>query len=132
MLITTDPEPPYVKPLTDTLELQKIIVPSVDELLTTEYEHFPFNKTFEQARDEPLVSLHTSGTTGLPKPIIYTHDFAASYTRMIQLEPPSGFETFEREYQGTRVFVLLPPFHVSVASVLNGSLLLSKWNRLLI
>lgn len=98
MLITTDPEPPTVKGLAAHIKLQKIIVPSVEELLTTEYEHFPFSKTFEQARDEPLVSLHTSGTTGLPKPVIYTHDWAASYTRAMQMEPPAGFESMERSH----------------------------------
>lgn len=32
--------------------------------------HFPYDKPFAQARREPLVVLHTSGTTGLPKPVV--------------------------------------------------------------
>ena len=33
-------------------------------------EPFPYSKTFEQAEWAPLVVLHTSGSTGLPKPIV--------------------------------------------------------------
>lgn len=35
----------------------------------TEVPHFPYNKSFSQAEWDPLVVLHTSGSTGLPKPI---------------------------------------------------------------
>ncbi|KAI1851567.1 hypothetical protein JX266_003029 [Neoarthrinium moseri] len=35
-----------------------------------EVPHFPYNKTFEQAEWDPVVVLHTSGSTGLPKPIV--------------------------------------------------------------
>lgn len=34
-----------------------------------EVPHFQYDKTFEQAEWEPLCVLHTSGSTGLPKPI---------------------------------------------------------------
>lgn len=33
-------------------------------------EPYPYNKTFEEAEWDPLVVLHTSGSTGLPKPIV--------------------------------------------------------------
>lgn len=33
-------------------------------------EPFPYNKTFEQAEWDPLLVLHTSGSTGFPKPIV--------------------------------------------------------------
>lgn len=87
-------------------------MPSIEELLNSTYKHFPYDKTFESAKREPLVALHTSGTTGLPKPIIYTHDFAAAYMKAIQIEPPEGFESMERKSEGGRVFALTAPFHV--------------------
>ncbi|KAI0127236.1 nonribosomal peptide synthetase [Xylariales sp. AK1849] len=37
--------------------------------LKQEAPHFPYNKTFEQAEWDPVVVLHTSGSTGFPKPI---------------------------------------------------------------
>lgn len=33
-------------------------------------EPFPYNKTFEEAEWDPLLILHTSGSTGLPKPVV--------------------------------------------------------------
>lgn len=32
--------------------------------------HFPYNKTYEEAQWDPVVVLHTSGSTGFPKPIV--------------------------------------------------------------
>ncbi|KAL2151784.1 hypothetical protein VTH82DRAFT_6882 [Thermothelomyces myriococcoides] len=33
-------------------------------------EPYPYNKTFEQAEWDPLLILHTSGSTGFPKPVV--------------------------------------------------------------
>jgi acyl-coenzyme A synthetase/AMP-(fatty) acid ligase len=114
ILITTNPPPPTLAAIPETKILRHLSALSVQELLNTEYDHFPFEKTFEEARNEPLVALHTTGTTGHPKPIVYTHDYAAAHTRMIQLQPIEGYVPLERSYQGGRLFFLLPPFHVSL------------------
>ncbi|KAK8016859.1 Non-canonical non-ribosomal peptide synthetase FUB8 [Apiospora rasikravindrae] len=36
----------------------------------TAVSHYPFDRTFEEAEWDPMVVLHTSGSTGLPKPIV--------------------------------------------------------------
>ncbi|KAI9650706.1 hypothetical protein NHQ30_000728 [Ciborinia camelliae] len=98
VLLTTDPRPPTAAPVIQLHDhLQVLNVPSYEDLLNTTYEHFPYDKTFECARREPLVALHTSGTTGLPKPIIYTHDYVAACIKALQLEPPEGFESMEKK-----------------------------------
>lgn len=63
-------------------------LPSVLDLIEKPHEHFPFKKTFEVAKDEPFVVLHTSGTTELPKPIVWTHDYIATATQ--RNEAPTG------------------------------------------
>jgi len=113
VLLAPEPQPPYLIPVLGSTKIRLCTVPSIDFFLHQEHDHFPFDKTFDKARHEPLVALHTSGTTGIPKPIIYTHDYAASLAKMLQLVPPEGHESQEKIYQGGRVYSVAPPFHVS-------------------
>lgn len=54
-------------------------LPGLEELLDAETtEPFPFQKTFEEAVNEPFCITHTSGTTGVPEPISWTHGFIGS------------------------------------------------------
>jgi acyl-coenzyme A synthetase/AMP-(fatty) acid ligase len=49
--------------------------------------HFPYEKTFEEAEWEPFCVLHTSGSTGLPKPVI------VRTVSRIRVNPPGFIET---------------------------------------
>lgn len=115
VLITPVQRPPAISAIVSAQkkELRVLEIPTVDELLNTHARHFPYNKSFDQARQDPLTVMHTSGSTGFPKPITWTHDFAAAYAKQLQLDPPPGFESIDKLYEGNRVFVMFPPFHVS-------------------
>lgn len=101
--------------------LATLDVPSTDDLLAGEHPHYPFDKTFETARHEPLIVLHTSGTTSHPKPIVWTHDYAASFSQQNQLEPPPGYESMDKVLQGVRLLSVMPAFHVSQMSITSVS-----------
>lgn len=88
-------------------------VPSLSKLLDEEYEQYPFNKTFQSARLEPLIVLHTSGTTGMPKPLIYTHDWVASWIEQNQLLAPEGHTSLEHSIHGIEICSVAPANHVS-------------------
>ena len=46
--------------------MQSVVVPEEDALLDpTPVKHYPYTRTFDEARRDPLVVLHTSGTTGM-------------------------------------------------------------------
>ncbi|KAK0506918.1 hypothetical protein JMJ35_010618 [Cladonia borealis] len=111
LLTSSAPRSPLVTSILEACSLQVFDSPSLHELLDNNYPHYPFPKTFAEARKEPLVVVHTSGTTSVPKPIIYTHDFVSSYIQWLQLEPPSGFESQVSLVQSNRLFVTLPFFH---------------------
>lgn len=40
---------------------------------TNDAAAFPYNKTYDEAEWEPICTLHSSGTTGMPKPIVVRH-----------------------------------------------------------
>lgn len=105
--------PPVTNMILQAYEMQVYQIPELKELLDQDHPHYPYEKSFEEARNEPLVALHTSGTTGLPKPIIWTHDWAASFAAERYLAPPPGFESLDKLMLGVRLFSLMPPFHVS-------------------
>ena len=64
MLIVSDPEPPHVAALTSKFELRIYKFPSLLNLLDGRHEYYPYNRTFEEAKNEPLFIVHTSGSTG--------------------------------------------------------------------
>ncbi|KAF5870715.1 putative nrps-like enzyme protein [Botrytis fragariae] len=102
--------------------LQTLEIPTIENLLTTPSKHYPYDKSFDDVCDEPLVVMHTSGSTGFPKPISWTHGFCAAYATSLSLSPPLGFESVDAKYEGNRIFVMFPPFHAAyIAHVLvNG------------
>ncbi|KAJ4118864.1 hypothetical protein NW768_010602 [Fusarium equiseti] len=66
-------------------------LPSIDELLDAEStESFPFDKSFESSKQEPFCILHTSGTTGVPKPILWTHALIGTMDAVRLLPPTEG------------------------------------------
>ncbi|KAF2098480.1 acetyl-CoA synthetase-like protein [Rhizodiscina lignyota] len=59
--------------------LEEILIPELEAMLDGPApEHIPFTKDFEDIRRKPLVILHSSGTTSLPKPIGFTHGCMSS------------------------------------------------------
>ena len=46
-------------------DLEVIEIPSLAEMLASETQHYPYNRTYEEAEDEPCLIIHSSGTTGM-------------------------------------------------------------------
>ncbi|GLA30077.1 putative NRPS-like protein biosynthetic cluster [Aspergillus niger] len=85
-LLAPSPRPPFIAGILDAHPLKVVDVPSVAELLATEYPVFPYAKTYPEAAYDRLAILHTSGSTGIPKPIIWTHDSAVKHMHMQRLD----------------------------------------------
>jgi acyl-coenzyme A synthetase/AMP-(fatty) acid ligase len=88
-------------------------VPSMEVLLTEHFAHYPYTKTFEEAKSDPLLVLHTSGTTSLPKPLTFTNEFTGAYAHALELPVEPGMETKEMYFSGNRMFTTMPPFHAA-------------------
>lgn len=70
-------------------------------------------KSFEDAKTDPIFILHTSGSTGIPKPLIYTNEFISRIYNTQTLVPPAGFENVNEKLQTGSCLVTLPPFHIA-------------------
>ncbi|RAK99268.1 NRPS-like enzyme [Aspergillus ibericus CBS 121593] len=112
-LVAPVPRPPPVTAILEAQTLDVLDVPSVDDLINTEYPHFEFTKTYPEAARETLAVIHTSGSTGIPKPIFWTHDTACKHMHMTALDPPEGFENQHQWLFGKRIFLVPPPFHAA-------------------
>ena len=62
----------YYQVISQQRRMRMVDVPDAQYFLDANapVHDYPYEKTFEQARSEPCLVLHTSGSTGMPKPII--------------------------------------------------------------
>ena len=96
-------------------------VPEIDELLDAESaEIFPYNKTFDEAIQDPFCLLHTSGSTGVPKPISWSHGLIGTMDAVRLLPPTKGDDGLapwtSLWNEGDRIYSSFPLSHVCVLS----------------
>ncbi|KAG9498318.1 hypothetical protein J7337_011215 [Fusarium musae] len=85
--------PPYplVEKIQQTRELRILEIPTVAELLeASSSPNYPYIKTYDEAMGDPFCILHTSGTTGLPKPIYLSNGLLATMDAARILPPFEG------------------------------------------
>ncbi|KAE8151841.1 putative AMP-binding enzyme [Aspergillus avenaceus] len=92
-------------------DVKSITVPGAEEFLKDE-EPSPvvYGKTWEEGKDDPWLVFHTSGTTGNPKPITYTHQMMAGADVAASL--PDIEESYHHQYAQRRWYTPLPSLHL--------------------
>ncbi|KAI1078275.1 acetyl-CoA synthetase-like protein [Whalleya microplaca] len=108
---------PLVKPvqgLEPRIRLE--MVPSFDDMMRSVPKHYPYEKTYNEAKNEPAVVLHSSGSTGLPKPVIMTHGSFSVLDNEHNLPSVPGRRKRDWtmwSFQGEgRVYTAFPFFHL--------------------
>lgn len=113
-LLAPVPHSPFVDAIVDAIPVNVMDVPSLDDLLMTDYPPFEYHKVYPDDSSDRLVVLHTSGSTGVPKPIVWTLETAVKHMHMQRLDIPAGYEGQDRKGFGKRMYLPMPPFHVSL------------------
>ncbi len=107
-------------------DMRHIVIRTFDEWLAQEsHEHYPYEKSFEEAAHDPFIVIHTSGSTGLPKPVTLYHGGLATPDAHHLMPPSDGHKSAAVAPTGQdpmSVFVSLPPFHVSHSLHMSTSL----------
>ncbi|OJD10632.1 hypothetical protein AJ78_08409 [Emergomyces pasteurianus Ep9510] len=98
--------------LQEAPHIQQITVPDCEEFFKDD-EATPvvYSKTWDEGKDDPWLVYHTSGTTGYPKTVTYSHQMMAMYDTAASLsdfEPHSMHQCAQR-----RVYTLLPALHLT-------------------
>ncbi|KIW17956.1 hypothetical protein PV08_05151 [Exophiala spinifera] len=101
--------------LKDGLEhVQFCEIPSLNDMLHGESKMYPFDKTFEQVSHEPVVIIHSSGTTGLPKLVPLSNGYLSVQDRQSCLPPSKDgrWAIYSHPDPSERIFSMTPMFHL--------------------
>ncbi|KAK1148714.1 hypothetical protein N8T08_008599 [Aspergillus melleus] len=67
-----------------------IEVPSVEGMVANYSGSFPYDTPYQAIEDQSAIIIHSSGTTGVPKPISLKHGFLGTMDKQAQLSIPEG------------------------------------------
>ncbi|KAH8797271.1 hypothetical protein F5884DRAFT_687960 [Xylogone sp. PMI_703] len=94
-------------------DLNIITVPDLTEWLFLQSPSpYPYDKTFEMAENDCFMIVHTSGTTGSPKPLFYTNGAMACFDAQRYMPEQDG-PMWWHLITGKRFFSPMPTLHVA-------------------
>ena len=95
--------------------METVQTPGVDFFMNDfdSVEPFPFRLTWEEAKNSPFCILHTSGSTGIPKPVFVTYGTFACNDAHQLIPSLGGKPTLINFLKGKRLFLALPLFHAA-------------------
>jgi thioester reductase-like protein/acyl-coenzyme A synthetase/AMP-(fatty) acid ligase/aryl carrier-like protein len=114
-LITTEPHIPGVALIEHNLSIEKLVIPSLDELLSLDsqtVQPMAYTKTLEEAKNDPIYVLHTSGSTGIPKPLVYTNETFRRMHNAFNVKAPIGYMFVFEKMKSRRFYTNFPGFHM--------------------
>ncbi|KAI1358919.1 acetyl-CoA synthetase-like protein [Xylaria arbuscula] len=89
-LITPDPlHQPAVSILKSVKPCRSLAIPSISDLIQAIHNPYIMDKSLNKSRRDTLFIIHTSGSTGIPKPLEWTQETAIRQTEASSRGPPA-------------------------------------------
>ncbi|KAM0798210.1 hypothetical protein BDR22DRAFT_823561 [Usnea florida] len=97
--------------------LHCVAVPSFDEMIQAQSHDYPYMEKFEDVVDDPVVILHSSGSTGIPRAIHISHGCLATLDNDRNIPTPHGRRkhdfTLWNFAGGGEFYAPFPPYHLA-------------------
>lgn len=117
--VTPDERPEALPDFLAARPMQVLEIPEILELLNSKpVPNFPYDKTFQEAASDPFCVLHTSGSTGLPKPIIWKNSLVGTVDayRLLPEAESAGRRPWTSVFtEGDRYYSAFPLYHVGIS-----------------
>lgn len=123
ILFTPEQMSETTKVVLENRHMNKYILPDIDYFLAQKsVEPYPYNKTFEEARKDPYVVMHSSGSTGTPKILVLKQGSAAAHDAFQHLPSLGASPWFVSSWTGKRVLTNFPWVHAGGAHILSSGI----------
>ncbi|KAK3316404.1 hypothetical protein B0H66DRAFT_561211 [Apodospora peruviana] len=112
---------PAVKQILAARPMRVVEIPAGIQYWTQDeppVQAYPYTKSFADAKSEPFVLLHTSGSTGIPKPIVQTHATVSPLDAFGALPSLGLPPCMPAMCADTRVYLAFPLFHCAGVNML--------------
>ncbi len=109
------PFQPIVASVKKYRQMKSFVVPPADEWLKSGAPVFPYTRSPEQTRWDPAIVLHTSGSTGMPKPVVFRQGGLLAIDLHRNMPRRNGAQSMWNEFtdRSSRMLVSLPFFHAA-------------------
>ncbi|KAI9041415.1 uncharacterized protein KD926_006811 [Aspergillus affinis] len=105
-----------------------IEVPTFEKMFANYSGNFPYDTPYQAIEDQSAIIIHSSGTTGVPKPIFLTHGFLGTMDKQTYLSLPEGRHSaipnrLSRDdlFLSTAPFFHLMGIFAQLMSIFNGT-----------
>ncbi|KAF7553528.1 hypothetical protein G7Z17_g3538 [Cylindrodendrum hubeiense] len=106
---------PMIKAWVGERKMRTVEVPSANVMVAATCPPFPYTRTFDEGRWDPSLVFHTSGSTGMPKPVIQKQGTFAVTDSLRTLPNHQGGQFLTRVWGevAERMFIPMPLFHTA-------------------
>ncbi|KAL4871382.1 hypothetical protein BDV12DRAFT_206525 [Aspergillus spectabilis] len=110
-VLTTSLLFPPVQAIRSERELDVVELPPLEKLLNETQPEYPFQMDMSTSYQEVALIVHTSGSTGFPKPMYIKNEFLSKSIRGLGIPAPEGYITQISLISNKRCVLLLPLGH---------------------